>query len=715
MSTASVSSKTASSATISVALVGNPNTGKSTLFSALAGIHQRVGNYPGVTVDLVVCIVDASNLARNLYLVSQVLELRLPSVLAVNMIDVAKAQGISLDFARLERQLGVPVVPVQANRRIGVEALKAALARRVEHRVESPLPEALLRETIALQPAVAEALGVDAATSPTLPCLAQRLLLDNAGLLERSLLAEREPRLCQALHDARQRLANSPCAVPGVEISARYDWVQSVSEGVVSRSAGRNVSRTDRIDGILTHRLWGTLILAVVMTTVFQAVFVWARPFMEWIDAGVQWMADLIRASLAEGPLQSLLIDGVVRGAGGVLVFLPQIAILFFFIAILEDCGYMARGAFLMDRLMARIGLSGKSFVPMLSSFACAIPGIMATRVIENERDRLTTILVAPLLTCSARLPVYALLISAFIPAQTYWGGLISLQGLTLTGLYLLGIVAAVAVARILKRTLLRGEAPPFLMELPTYKRPSLRTIAMRVLERAWLFVRCAGTLILAVSILTWAALYYPHNPRVVVPLHAQRAEIQSELDGLTATSPRRLEIAAQIAELDRQIQAQQQRHSILGRVGQLIEPAVRPLGWDWRVGCAVLASFPAREVVVATIGVIFNGEEPPEADGGDAPDGRDDATATQFHARLRSATWDDSDRPLFNVPVALSIMVFFALCAQCVATLAVIRRETNSWRWPVFTFAYMTGLAYAGALITYQTAAWCAAAGLSL
>jgi ferrous iron transport protein B len=338
----------------------------------------------------------------------------------------------------------------------------------------------------------------------------------------------------------------------------------------------------------------------------------------------------------------------------------------------------------------------------MLSSFACAIPGIMATRVIENERDRLTTILVAPLMTCSARLPIYALLIAAFIPAQSYAGGLLNLQGLVLASLYLLGIVTAVVVALVLKKTILRGSAPPLLLELPSYHWPSPRMILYRVVQRAWLFLRCAGTLILAVSIIVWAALYYPHNTQEVeAPFQPEQQRLQAQLDSLPLDDPKRPEVAEQLADLENQIAGAYQRQSLLGRMGHLIEPIVRPLGWDWRIGCAVIASFPAREIVVATMGVIYNlGED---------ADAESEAGTTKFHDRLYNATWDGTNPPrkVFNTPVALSIMVFFALCAQCAATLAVIRRETNSWRWPAFTFAYMTILAYLGALVTYQVGMW--------
>ncbi len=429
-------------------------------------------------------------------------------------------------------------------------------------------------------------------------------------------------------------------------------------EGVIAEPGRYKATATDRIDRLLTHRLWGTLIFAAVMLVLFQAVFGWARPAMEAIGAVCAAAGNWISAHMAEGAMRSLLVDGVIGGVGAVFAFLPEILLLFALLAVLEDCGYMARTAFLMDRLMVRVGLSGKSFIPMLSSFACTVPGIMATRVIENERDRLTTILVAPLLTCSARLPIYALLIAAFIPAESVLGGLLNLQGLTLAGLYVLGILAAVLCAMVLKRTILRGQTPPFLMELPSYKWPSPRTVLFRMAERGWVFLRCAGTLILAVSILVWAALYYPHDPNA---------------------TPQ-----------------QQQRNSLLGRAGHVIEPVVKPLGWDWRIGCSVLASLPARELVVATMGVMYDLGQTPSGNGG-----------MPQYEKLRSIMWDGTDRPVFNVPVALGIMVFFALCAQCTATLAVIRRETNSWRWPAFTFAYMTTLAYVGALVTYQVGMW--------
>jgi ferrous iron transport protein B len=432
-----------------------------------------------------------------------------------------------------------------------------------------------------------------------------------------------------------------------------------------------------------------------MMLVVFSSVFIFADPLMGMIDGLLGELGNWVSERMPEGPLQSLLVDGIIGGVGSVLVFLPQILFLFFFLAVLEDCGYMARAAYLMDKLMVRVGLSGKSFIPLLSSFACAIPGVMATRVIENRRDRLTTILVAPLMSCSARLPVYAILIGAFIPAINVLGFL-PLQGLTLFSMYLLGILTAALVALVLKRTLLRGPTPPFVMELPGYKWPSPTMVFYRMAERGWSFIYRAGTLIFAVSVLVWAASYYPRDAAEVTDKLAPRRDaLAAQLAQLPADSAEAAAAAEQLVDVENLIAAVFQRESYLGRLGRAIEPAVRPLGWDWRIGCAAIASFPAREVVMGVLGVIYNL-------GGDLDVGESSDQA-RLGSRMKAAVWDDTGEPVYNIPVALSIMVFFALCAQCAATLVVIRRETNSWRWPAFTFAYMTSLAYVAALVTYQ------------
>ena len=734
----------AGKSTLSVALIGNPNTGKSTLFNALAGVRQRVGNYPGVTVekktghlvhagqrlelvdlpgtyslaprspdemvavdvllgrrpgepspDAVLCIVDASNLERNLYLVSQVLELGLPTVIALNMIDVARQRGLKLDLERLRSQLQVPIVEVQANRRQGLERLKDELTRVAEQTVAapvSPFPDEFQTEVAGLETLLA---GTSASQSEgRLPrYLVERLLLDTGGYLES--LSSGSGRLAEALQASRGRLAEAGIPVPAIEAMARYGWVGRVLEGVVTRPEQPKVTVTDRVDRVLTHKVWGTLVFALMMLVVFQSIFIWADlgP-MTWINDGFGWLGEQVESRMAEGPLRSLVVDGVIAGVGGVLVFLPQILILFFFMAILEDCGYMARAAYLMDKLMVRVGLSGKSFIPLLSSFACAIPGVMATRVIENRRDRLTTILVAPLMSCSARLPVYTILIAAFIPTERYLGGWLSLQGLTMFAMYLVGIVAAVCVAWLLKKTLLRGPTPPFVMELPTYKMPAASTVLYRMFDRGWAFVRRAGTLIFAVSIVVWAALYYPHDREAAeADLARQQAALQAQIAQAEDQPERAEELRAELAALETEegLAGAYQRQSYLGQAGRFIEPIVRPLGWDWKIGAAAIASFPAREVVVATLGIIYN------------LGGEVDEESPDLQQALQDATWEGTDRKVFNIPVALSIMVFFALCAQCASTLVIIKRETNSWRWPLFTFTYMTALAYVAALATYQ------------
>jgi len=723
-----------------VAIVGNPNTGKSTVFSALAGVHQRVGNYPGVTVekkigrlridgqafalidlpgtyslaprspdemvavdvllgrgvaasspDAVLCIIDAANLQRNLYLVSQVLELGLPTIVVLNMYDVAQRRGLDVDVARLERQLGVPVIATQANRRIGLDRLRQALMHLDEQRPApvSPFPPEFCQEVSQLS-----SLFSASSKAPTPRYLVERLLLDTSGYVAKALIngdTSAEQNMQREVAAARERLSRAGLTVPGVEAVARYGWVENVLEGVVQHSEQPQHTWSDRLDHVLTHKLWGTLILIVLMTVVFQSVFSWAVPLMNGIAWGVDQLGATAAQLLPAGLLQSLVVDGVIAGVGNVLVFLPQIFILFFFIAVLEDCGYMARAAYLTDKLMSQIGLSGKSFIPLLSSFACAVPGIMAARVIESRRDRLVTILIAPLMSCSARVPVYMLLIAAFIPQRTYLGGWLSLHGLTMTAMYLVGVLAAVVVAIVLRRTVLPGDAPLFVMELPSYKWPSMKIVLLRMWERGWSFVRRAGTLILAVVILVWAAANYPRSAEVEAPFAERLSALASQREQASEDPQTVARLAAEEARVEKELAGARLRNSLLGRAGHVIEPAVRPLGWDWRIGSAAIASFPAREVVVGTLGVIYNL--------GDTEDER----SVVLHNKLRSATWDGTTRPVFSVPVALSLMVFFALCAQCAATLVVMRRETNSWRWPMLAFTYMTALAYVGALATYQ------------
>lgn len=702
-----------------VAVIGNPNTGKTTLFNALTGLSQHTGNYPGVTVesamgtlrvdgaefdaidlpgsyslaprapdemvavrvllargkdvappDLILCVVDASNLERNLYLLTQLLEVGLPVVVALTMVDVARRNGIEIDLAALRRHLGVPIVPVQASRRIGLDDLGKALLQAARTRVRPTrkvhLPAALDAEI--------ERLAHDLPTSgEAFPrFLLERLLIDVDGYIEREVLVEVGGQWREAIDAARQRSSPGGRSLALLEVEARYRWIgDTVNECVhVGRTARH--SWTDRIDSVVTHKVWGTLVFLLAMAVTFQAIFSWSVPLMDGIDAVIGWVSRLVGGAMPKGPLRSLILDGVLGGAGAVVTFVPQIAVLFALITILEDSGYMARAAFLMDRVMAGFNLSGRSFIPLLSSFACAVPGIMSARAIENRRDRIATILIAPMMSCSARLPVYVLFISAFVPRTTVFS-VIGVQGLTLFAMYGLGLVLAPPIALLLKRTVLRGPAVPFLLELPPYKVPSWRVVAFRMYDRSLAFVRRAGTIILATAILVWALSYYPAAPELARRYDALRT-------GATAE---------QSAQLDHDEAHERLRSSYLGQAGHWIEPIVRPLGWDWQIGMAVLASFPAREVVIAALGTIYNSAD-------------SDSEGGELRRVLREQRRADGT-PVFDLAVALSIMVFFALCCQCAATLATIRRETGSWHYAAFTFAYMTSMAYGGAFLVYQ------------
>jgi ferrous iron transport protein B len=722
-----------------VAVLGNPNAGKTTVFNRLTGLSQRVGNYPGVTVekkegfihedgrslrlldlpgtyslaahspdemlavdvllghqpgeprpDLVLDIVDASNLERNLYLLSQLQELGMPLVIALNMSDVAVRQGTAIDAARLSRQLGAPVVPTEGHRGAGVPELRRLLFELCFSARESPnappaapaLPPGLVNEVDRLLgevgPRFAAARGRELHRFEVL-----RAVVDEGGYAEERFLEgvgdDLRPRL-----EAARRASDGALPLPSLEAQARYAWVKERVAGSVERLERPGRSWSERLDRLLTHRVLGLAIFGAMMLLVFQSIFTWAQPVMEAVDGAFAALGSWAGGLLPEGTLRSLIVDGVIAGAGSVVVFLPQILILFLFIGLLEDCGYMARAAFLMDKVMSKCGLSGKSFIPMLSGFACAVPGIMAARVIENRRDRIATILVTPLMSCSARLPVYAILIGSFIPDTRLAGGLLGLQAATLFALYVLGMVTAVAMAWLLKKTLLRGSAPPFVLELPGYKWPAPGTVLLRLYDRGKAFVVRAGTIILAISIIVWALAYFPRPEGIAAGYEAEREAVAAAGEAEAALEER-------LAELEREEAGEYLRQSFFGRMGRTVEPAFRPLGWDWKISMAALASFPAREVIVATLGTIYNlGSE-------------EDESSQLLRERLRTSVREDTGEPVYSIPVALSIMVFFALCCQCGATVATIRRETNSWGWAWFTFGYMTVLAYLGALLTYQ------------
>lgn len=720
---------------LTVALVGNPNTGKSTLFNALSGMRQHVGNYPGVTVemkkghfthadrrfdlidlpgtyslaarspdelvavdlllgrrpeepppDVILSIVDASNLDRHMYLTTQVMELGVPVVLAVNMVDVAASQGVAVDVVKLAAATGLTVVPVQANKGTGLGELRDALLKAADGQ-HSPNPPALPPQL------ESEATTLLAELNGEVPAfLARRLLLDVNGATENWFLGKYGESLRQRVIDARKRLAEAGAGVPACEAKARYAYIRKVTAAAVTKPAVRPKSTSDAIDRVLTHRVWGTLVFVAVMFLMFWSIFTAARPLMDLIDGGFGATGKAVEGAMSPGPLRSLLVDGVLAGVGGVLVFLPQILILFAFLAVLEDCGYMARAAFLMDRLMSRCGMSGKSFIPLLSSVACAVPGVMATRVIENRRDRFATILVAPLMSCSARIPVYSLMISLFLPEESTFA-----QAGVMFCMYMLGFVLAPVVAWVLRKTLLKGERSLFVMELPAYKVPSPRTVAVRVFDAAWQFLKRAGTVIFASMVVIWALQYFPNTnsagegyEALVAKAEEEGDEAKKKAEEAEGEEKERLEgEAAEHAKRVKGLKAEWQENSALGRTGHALEPAFAPLGWDWKIGMATLASFPAREVIVGTLRILYQADEPEE--------GQADKLGEEIGNSL------SPEQNKYRVPIALSVMVFFALCAQCASTLAVIRRETRSWLWPLFSFAYMTVLAYLGALVTYQ------------
>ncbi len=676
---------------LTVVLLGNPNVGKSTLFTALAGIPTRVGNYPGVTVeeklgrfshrgqqinlidlpgtysllpqspdervvvdvlhgrmadvprpDCILVVADATNLERNLYLATQALGIGLPVVVALTLSDIADRKGIRINVDELSRRLGCPVV-----------------------RVASPTGEgiAAVRDHV-----------LDAAGGPA-------------------------PRQLVIEDTAASRGDGRPPAA--AEAIARYDAIERLLAGVIRTEPTRGGIAEERIDAILTHRLWGTLFFVAVMLSMFASIFWLATPLMDLISGVMDSVSSFVAGLLPEGAVRSLLVDGVLAGVAGSVVFVPQIALLFLFVAILEGCGYLARAAYLMDRLLVATGLSGKSFIPLLSSFACAIPGIMAARTIENRRDRLLTILVAPLMSCSARLPVYLLLCGAFVPERSTALPWLPLRAVVLAGLYALGIVVAAVVALSLSRTIFRGPPQPFVMELPSWRWPRPAVVLERAREAAWSFLQNAGTLIVAISVVIWALMTYPHDERAIdADVAALRSSLEARVAAGGYSDADRAELIGQIESLDTAEgldaarRGAAQRGSFLGRAGRFVEPVVRPLGWDWRIGCAAIASFPAREVVLGTLGVIYNLGD---LDPGDA------GATTALERRLKAARWDGTNRPVFTLPVALSIMVFFALCAQCASTLVVIGRETASWVWPIVTFVYMTVLAWLGAFAIYR------------
>ena len=703
----------------SIAVVGNPNSGKSTLFNRLTGLRQRTGNYPGVTVEKhlgtirfdnaayelvdlpgmfalsahsleeriaadvvlgriegmprpagILAVIDATHLYQGLYLVQQLIELNLPIVLALTMTDAATASGIKVDLAALQQRLGgVTVCPVVATTGKGFDALREAISTLPEQ--DAPQAPDYWPELRATSDELANDLPAEASRVEI-----ERALVDADSVFVAELMAGLGEGGAERLDEIRSRLfgAEPPLAV---EARRRYAWVREVL-AEVQQTVPAVASMGSRIAAFMNRPVPGTLGLFAVMAIVFQAVFAWATPMMDAIEAATAALGGFAALWLPDGAVSSFVADGIIAGVGSVIVFLPQILILFLFIIFLEDSGYLARAAYLMDRAMRSVGLSGQSIIPMVSSFACAVPGIMATRVIPDRRDRIATILAAPFMTCSARLPVYALLIAAFVPAQSV--GWFNLQGIVLFGLYMLGIFGGLGTALLMKKTALHGPKPTFALMLPAFRRPNIRTVLMQLLSRALIFLKRAGTVIFAVAVVVWALAYYPRSADIAADVARQEATAEASLSGPA--------LDADLARIGNEAAAAQMEQSYLGRAGKSVEPLFRPLGWDWKISAAVIAGFPAREVVIAVLGTVY-------AVGGEA----DEATLA---GRMAASTWPDG-RPIYTLPMVLGLLIFYAFCLQCAATLAVIRRETNTWRWPIFAWTYMSGLGYFGALLIYQ------------
>lgn len=703
-------------ADLKVALVGNPNTGKSTLFNLLTGLNQKIGNFPGITVDkktgfsklptgktaeiidlpgtyslypkskdesivfqvladknnsshpdMIVLVADSTNLRRNLLLFSQVADLGIPMLLVLNMADMAKKEGINIDTDKLAERLGVQVVNISARKGEGLTELKQAIAQTTSIATQNNSIATKDFAPAAID-AIKQKIGVDN------DYYALQVLHQHEHL---AFFTEKEQQEIEAIEIGN---GFDTVKLQGEETVARYKHLSKVLTDVVTDTgAAKKFTLTDKLDSVLTHKIWGFIIFIFILFFIFNAIFSWSSMPMDLIEGSFATLTEWGHEYLPAGVLTDLLLDGVVAGLGGIVIFIPQIAILFALISILEDTGYMARVTFMMDKIMRKFGLSGKSVVPMIGGIACAVPSIMSARNIESWKDRIITIMVTPLVSCSARLPVYTLLISLVVPDEKVLG-FFSLQGLTLMAMYLISIIAAVLVALVFKFIIKAKERSYFIMELPVYRMPRWKNVLYTMFEKSKTFVIEAGKVIIAISIILWVMSTYGPSSRFEA--------IDKKYDTIEATSTD----TVQLASLERDRSAEKLENSYAGIIGKTIEPVIKPLGYDWKIGIALITSFAAREAFVGTMATIYSVE------GVD-----DDNGELRLRDKIAAAKDPETGLPIFTFAAAFSLMLFYAFAMQCMSTVAIVYRETKSWKWPMIQLVYMTVMAYVAALIAYQ------------
>lgn len=696
-----------------IALVGNPNSGKTSLFNSLTGLNQQVGNFPGVTVDkkigttslspglsveiidlpgsyslypkrldewvsykvllnqdsdikadVVVAVADASNLKRNLLFCTQLIDLKIPVVIALTMMDLASRKGIKIDIPALERELGVPVVAVNPRKNKGIPQLKKAIEQTAQQLYQAPVRDFIDNKALA----EASIQGVQARFPELSDYAAIHYLINHESFALGTEMQE-------TIEQIEIKNKFNPTKTQAEEILQRYGRIRQVMQTAVSEPDPlQKTLFTEKLDNLLLHRVWGYLILLGVLFLLFQSVFWLAQFPMDWIELGFAKLSQALSTSLPDSRWTDLLINGVVAGLSGILVFVPQIMILFGLITLLEDSGYMARISFLSDRLMRNVGLNGKSVMPMISGFACAVPAIMSARNIENRKERLLTILITPLMSCSARLPVYTILIGLVIP-KTYLLGFLGVQGLVMMGLYLLGLVLALIVSYVAKWFIRINEKSFFILELPTYRSPRWNNVLPTMINKARIFVFDAGKVIMIISLVLWGLSSFAPGNR---------------MQQLTAKYEKALTMpGADTARLKNEYKSAKLESSYAGIMGKSIEPVITPLGYDWKIGIALITSFAAREVFVGTMATLYSV-------------GDEDEGSLLLKEKMKAAVRPDGT-PVFNLAAGLSLMIFYVFAMQCMSTLAVVKRETKSWKWPIIQLLYMTGLAYLMSWVVYQ------------